>query len=97
MSTLLKKPNVSWIYKVKERALKQLDKLDQETQRRIFAFLDERLAGTDDPRQWGKPLKGELRGIWRYRVGDYRLLCELQDNFMVVLLVHVEHRRSVYD
>ena len=88
---------MSWVYKIKEHALKQLGKLDQETQRRIFAFMDERLAGTDDPRQWGKPLKGELRGIWRYRVGHYRLLCELQDNVMVVLVVRVEHRRSVYD
>ncbi|MFP4283510.1 MAG: type II toxin-antitoxin system RelE family toxin [Opitutales bacterium] len=88
---------MSWVYRFKERALKQVGKLDQETQRRIFAFLDERLAGTEDPRQWGKPLKGELRGIWRYRVGDYRLLCELQDTVMVVLVVRVENRRSVYD
>lgn len=88
---------MSWVYKLKERALKQMGKFDAETQRRIFAFLDERLAGTDDPRQWGKPLKGELRGIWRYRVGDYRLLCELQDTVMVVLVVRVEHRRSVYE
>ena len=88
---------MSWGYKLKERALKQLGKLDTQTQRRIFAFLDERLEGTEDPRQWGKPLKGELRGIWRYRVGDYRLLCQLQDNVMVVLVVRVDHRRSVYD
>ena len=88
---------MSWVYKFKERALKQMGELDVDTQRRIFAFLDERLAGTDDPPQWGKPLKGELRGIWRYRVGDFRLLCELQDNVMVVLVVRAEHRRSAYD
>ena len=88
---------MSWVYKIKERALKQIGKFDAETQRRIFAFLDNHLAGTEDPRQWGKPLKGELRGIWRYRIGDYRILCELQDNVMVVLIVRVEHRRSVYD
>ena len=87
---------MSWDYKISEKALKQLKKLDPETHKRIIDFLDDRILGTGDPRQWGKQLKGELNNIWRYRVGDYRILCQLQDNAAVVLVVRVSHRRHVY-
>lgn len=88
---------MSWDYKITERALKQLRKMDRQATLRILAFLDERITGAEDPRQWGKQLKGELNNIWRYRVGDYRLLCQLQDDVLVVLVVAVGHRKDIYE
>ena len=65
--------------------------------RRLVGFLDERVAGTADPRALGQALKGPMLGsYWRYRVGDYRILCDLQDGRLRVLVVEVGHRRKVY-
>lgn len=88
---------MSWDYKISERALKQFQKLDPQIRRRIIHFLDARIYGTEDPRRLGKQLKGELNNIWRFRVGDYRVLCQLQDEIFVVLEVHVAHRQDVYE
>jgi len=55
------------------------------------------LRGTEDPRAFGKPLKADLKGLWRYRVADYRLICSIQDQRLVVLVLKVGHRRDVYD
>ena len=87
---------MSWDYKVSERALKQLKKLDKQAAAQILAYLDERIAGTHDPRQLGKQLKGELNNIWRYRSGDYRILCQLQGEVFVVLVLEVGHRKNMY-
>ncbi len=87
---------MSWDYKISEKALKQIGKLDRPAAARIFSYLDERIAGSEDPRQWGKQLKGELNNIWRYRCGDYRILCQLQDEVFIVLIVEVGHRRDIY-
>ena len=77
-----------------ERAVRQLDKLDRQTARAIVRFMAERVQGAESPRSSGKPLRGE--GLWRYRVGDYRILCSIKDDVMVVLVVEVGHRREVY-
>jgi mRNA interferase RelE/StbE len=75
---------------------KQLKKLDKSVARRIIGYLAE--VGTlDDPRSRGKGLVGDRAGVWRYRVGDYRVLCEIQDVELVILTVEVGHRNSVYD
>src|SRR5690606_5593578 len=66
------KPSVSWDYRLTERAIKQLRKLGPEASRRVIGFLDERIRGSDDPRQSGKALRGDLGEFWRYRLGDYR-------------------------
>ena len=87
---------MSWAYNISERALKQLKKLDPQIRKRIIDFLDDRITGSNNPKQWGKQLKGELKNIWRYRVGDYRILCQLQGELLVVLVVDVAHRRDVY-
>ena len=86
-----------WTYRFDARALKELGKLDRNTQRQIISFLDERVAGTDDPRRTGKRLKGKFAGLWRYRSGDYRIICQLRDRELVVLIVAVGNRRDVYD
>ncbi len=87
---------MNWDYKISGRAIKQLKKLDPQIKKRVISFLDERISGSEDPRQWGKQLKGELNNIWRYRVGDYRILCQMQDEHWIVLVVSMSHRRQVY-
>ncbi len=86
-----------WVYRIDERALKELSKLDRQAQRKILSYLDQRVAGRSNPRDFGKPLKAQLAGLWRYRVGDYRIICQLQDQELVVLVVAVGHRKNVYD
>jgi mRNA interferase RelE/StbE len=79
-----------------ETALRQLRKLDRQVARRILDYLDE-TAALDDPRTRGRGLVGDRAGIWRYRIGDYRVLCELLDAEFVILALEVGHRSSVYD
>jgi len=86
-----------WTIKYSDRALKSLRKMDKQTARRIVDFMDVRIAVAVDPRQSGKPLKGELGEFWRYRVGDYRILCEIRDDELVILAATIGHRREVYD
>lgn len=86
-----------WSYSFDERALRELQKLDRQAQRDIVAYLDKRIAGPGDPRRFGKPLRAELTGLWRYRVRDYRLICQIQDQRLLVLVVSVGHRKHVYD
>jgi mRNA interferase RelE/StbE len=88
---------VSWDYRISEKALKQLKKLGPEPARRIFAFLDSRITGSLDPRNSGKRLKGELSEFWRYRVEDYRLICRIEDDQLIVLVIRVGHRRDIYE
>lgn len=87
---------MSWDYSFNESALKQLKKLGRQAQREIVCYLDERVAGDEDPRRFGKGLKADLSGLWRYRVSDYRILCQIQDHKLIVLVVGVGHRREVY-
>lgn len=77
-------------------ALRQLRKLDRPIARRIVDYLDE-VAQLDDPRSRGKALVGDRAGVWRYRVGDYRILCELLDAELVILALEVGHRGDIYD
>jgi mRNA interferase RelE/StbE len=88
---------MSWVYRFDERALKDLRKLGKQAQREIIDYLDERVAGDQDPRRFGKGLKAELVGLWRYRVRNYGILCQIQDGELVVLVVAVGHRKDVYD
>ena len=87
---------MSWVYRFDQRALKELKQLGQQAQREIVAYLDERVASDADPRRFGKGLKADLAGLWRYRVGDFRILCQIVDGEMLVLVVAVGHRRDIY-
>lgn len=87
---------MAWRIELTETANKQLAKLDKVEARRITKFLRERLAATDNPRNTGKALSGPLGGLWRYRVGDYRLICEIQDGVLCVLVLKIDNRREVY-
>jgi mRNA interferase RelE/StbE len=88
---------MNWVYRFDERALKELRKLGKQAQRDILTYLDERIAGEGDPRRFGKSLKADLVGLWRYRVGDYRILCQIRDGELLVLVVAVGHRREIYE
>ena len=87
---------MAWAVELAESAADALDKLDATARNRIWRFLRGWLARTDDPRQRGKALTGNYAGLWRYRLGDYRLVCELQDARLVVLVVKVARRDKVY-
>lgn len=88
---------MNWAYNFDERAFKELRKLGTQVQRDIISYLDERVAAEGDPRRFGKGLKADLAGLWRYRVGDYRILCQIRDGELLVLIVAVGHRRDVYE
>jgi len=88
---------VRWAYRFDERALKELRKLDRQAQKSILAYLDERVAVDSDPRRFGKSLQANLAGLWRYRVGNYRILCQINDGLLLVLVISVGHRKNVYD
>ncbi len=85
-----------WVYRFDERALKELRKLDRTAQQEIIRYLDSRIAGKDDPRRFGKALQADLAGLWRYRVGDYRILCQIKDGLLLVVVISVGHRKNVY-
>jgi mRNA interferase RelE/StbE len=79
-----------------ERFDREFRKLDRYTQRMVKAWIDRNISETDNPRQHGKGLSADRRGQWRYRIGDYRLLCEIQDDRLVILALTIGHRRDVY-
>ena len=88
---------MNWAYNFDERAFKELRKLGTQAQRDIISYLDERISSEADPRRFGKGLKADLAGLWRYRVGDYRILCQIRDRELLILVVAVGHRRDVYE
>ena len=87
---------MAWTLDYTDTARGQLRKLDKQTARRILDCLDERIAGQDNPPSTGKALTGPLGCLWRYRVGDCRVICETQDGALRVLVVQVGNRREVY-
>jgi mRNA interferase RelE/StbE len=87
----------SWTVEFDRDAAKDLRKLGRPAQQAILRYLRERIATAEDPRRFGKPLAGDLAGLWRYRVGDYRLVVTFEDKRLVVLVVTAGHRRSVYE
>ena len=76
---------------------KEFKKLDRYTQRMIKGWIDKNLVVTDDPRQQGKGLTANRSGQWRYRIGNYRLICQIDDGKLVILALSVGHRRVVYE
>ena len=88
---------MTWTINYTESALRQLKKLDKLIALRVVDFMDERVAPLDDPRSLGKNLVGPKRGAyWRYRIGDIRVICSIQDGEMCVLVIEMGHRREIY-
>jgi mRNA interferase RelE/StbE len=88
---------LAWRIEYTQGAKRDLARLDKTQAKRISTYLRERVAGGQSPKDLGKPLRGVLREFWRYRVGDYRVLCRLEDDRLVVLVVRVGHRKDVYN
>ncbi|MEB3311592.1 MAG: type II toxin-antitoxin system RelE/ParE family toxin [Snowella sp.] len=86
-----------WQIEFDPRALKELKKLDKIAQKRIVQYLKNQVAVQTNPRIFGRALKGNKQGLWRYRVGDYRVICNIRDSQMVILVIKVGPRQSVYD
>lgn len=86
---------MAWRIDFTRNADKAMRKLDRPTAGRVLDELEE-IAKLDDPRSRGKALTGNLAGLWRYRVGDYRVVCDIEDGVLVILVVDVAHRREVY-
>lgn len=87
---------MAWRIELTETARKALEKLDPQTARRISIDLRERFATADEPRHDAKSLQGELREYWLFRVGDYRLVFDIQDGVLRVLVVRIANRKQVY-
>ena len=90
---------MGWQIEFDPRALKELKKLDGVAQKRIIQYLKTQVVVQSNPRLLGRSLKGNKQGLWRYRVGNYRIIiiCEILDTQMLVLVVKVGSRQSVYD
>ncbi|MBE0504259.1 MAG: type II toxin-antitoxin system RelE/ParE family toxin [Desulfuromonadales bacterium] len=87
---------MAWTIKYTSTAQIELRKLDRSVAARILDYMDQRVAILEDPRSFGKALSGNLGGLWRYRVGDFRVICEIQGSGLCVLVVKIGNRREVY-
>lgn len=87
---------MAWTIEYTATARKQLRKLDRQAARQIVDFMDDRIAPLKDSRSVGKALVGALGGLWRYRVGEYRVICEIRDDALSILVVQLGNRREIY-
>ena len=87
---------MAWTIDYADTAKVQLRRLDRQTARRIVDFMDERIAPLADPRSSGKALTGPLGRLWRYRIGECRVICDIQDGALRVLVVQLGNQREIY-
>ena len=80
-----------------EKAIKQLKKLDKHISSLLIGWMEKNLEGCSNPRLYGKSLVGDKSGQWRYRIGDYRLICEIHDEEITILVLEAGHRREIYE
>ena len=86
-----------WTINYLKSAQKDIKNFDNQTKQRIKMFIEERLANIHNPRQLGEALKGaKLGDLWKFRVGDYRIICDIQDKKLIILVVQMGHRKKVY-
>lgn len=86
-----------WHFDFSIKAQKQFEKLDNPTKIRFRDYIIKLINSGKHPRTYGKQLSGTLKDLWSFRVGDYRILARIQDDELVILAVHIAHRREVYD
>jgi len=87
---------LTWRIEFEAEAMKELARLDRQAQERIRRYLRERIAPSENPRDFGEPLRRNLAGFWKYRVGNYRIVVEIQDEAILVLVLRIGHRSKVY-
>ena len=85
-----------WSVQWDDRAVKELRRLDSKAQVTILQYLKTRISTDEDPRRFGKPLVANKSGLWRYRIGDYRLICAIEENILNVLIIAAGHRKEIY-
>lgn len=88
---------LTWNIEWDDRARKELRKLDSPIQKEILSYLRLRIAESDNPRIFGQSLSGNKAGLWRYRVGNYPIICRIEDDAFVVLVIGVGHRKEIYE
>lgn len=87
---------MKYILLFSKRALKELKKMDKAVSALIFAWLKKNIDGAADPRAFGKALKGDKKEMWRYRIGDYRVLANIEDENLTIIAIEIGHRRDIY-
>jgi mRNA interferase RelE/StbE len=87
---------LGWTIEFRPNARRELRKLDKPVQRRLLDFLEHRVLASGDPRRFGKALHDNLSELWSYRVGDYRIICLIEDRRLVVVVVSIADRREAY-
>ena len=87
---------MAWTLRLSETAKRQLRKLDSSNAQVILRYLNRLVQETSDSRERGSGLRANLAGLWRYRVGDYRVICSIEDHELVILVLQIGHRRDVY-
>ena len=88
---------MNWTIEFAPEAVRELDKLDRQVARRVLKFLRDRVAKLQDPRSTGSALKGSKLGeFWKYRIGDYRVICRIEDDRLLILVLRIGHRGEIY-
>lgn len=87
---------MAWKVEISKTAHEQFREMDVAEQKRLLTFLHKKLDGIEDPRTQGKALRGAYQELWRYRVGDYRIICQSNDDIVTVLVLAVGHRKEIY-
>jgi mRNA interferase RelE/StbE len=85
---------LAWAIEWDERAFKEFKRLDRKAQKVIRRYLKERIAAADDPKRFGAPLSHDLAGFWKYRIGDYRIICRIEEEKLAVFIARVRHRKQ---
>jgi mRNA interferase RelE/StbE len=88
---------MAWKIDFTKVAQKNIDKLDKQSRDKVLNYIHNKIAGSDNPRIYGKPLVAHLSGLWRYRVEKYRIVCQIKDNELLILVVEIGKRDKVYD
>lgn len=88
---------MAWRIEFEAAAKKEFSRLDRQVQIQIQRYLRDRIATEEDPRRFGEPLRRNLAGLWKYRIGDYRVVADIQDELVLVLIVRIGHRSKVYN
>jgi mRNA interferase RelE/StbE len=88
---------LTWKIEWDDRARKELRKLDSFVQKEILSYLRLRVMASNNPRLFGQSLSGNKAGLWRYRVGNYRIICRIEDDTLVVFVIGVGHRKEIYE
>lgn len=82
---------------IPEKLNKKIIKFDKNVQKTLYSYIKKNLLDTEEPRLHGKALTGNLKGMWRYRVMDYRLIVEIQDDVLIIVAVDFDHRKKIYE